>query len=90
MRGGEESRGKLFQVPLDASESVRALWGEGIRHIFRRHFHSSLCVGLVEEGVRSLSFRGVTYELRPGTLFLLPPGEPHQCRCFAEKGHAYR
>ncbi len=90
MRDGEKPRGKLFHASLDASESVRALWGEGIRHTFRRHFHSSLCVGLVEEGIRTLSLRGVTYELRPGTLFLLPPGEPHECRCFGEKGHAYR
>ena len=40
----------LRQVCLDASGSIRALWGEGMQHTFSRHFHASLCVGLVKEG----------------------------------------
>lgn len=81
---------ELRQVSLDASGSVRALWGEGIRHAFSRHFHASLCVGLVREGERSLLVRGRWHELGAGTLFLLPPGEAHECRCSGERGHAYQ
>ncbi|HOO64374.1 MAG TPA: AraC family transcriptional regulator [Synergistaceae bacterium] len=81
---------ELRQVFLDSSGLIRALWGKGMRHAFSRHLHTSLCVGLVKEGKRSLFVRGRWYELGPGSLFLLPPGEPHECCCTGKGGHAYQ
>jgi AraC-like DNA-binding protein len=44
---------------------------------FERHFHLDLHVGLVTEGVQRQRNNGRTEFLRPGSVYLMPPGEIH-------------
>ena len=46
---------------------------------FPTHFHGHYVLGLVENGVRTLSCRGREWTLRPGCLMLLNPGDSHAC-----------
>jgi len=68
---------------------VEVVHGSRVGHAFSRHTHRTLCVGLVEEGVRILSCRGTRHRIGAGGIFLIPPDEAHTSECEGEH-HSYR
>lgn len=58
---------------------IETVYGKQITHNFTRHTHRTLCIGLVEEGVRIFCCRKQKYEVIPGQVFIIPPGESHTC-----------
>lgn len=62
-------------------ETVR---GMHVEHCFSRHTHRFCCVGIVGRGAWELSCRGQSYDIRPGRIFIIPPGIEHSCRSIGE------
>ncbi len=57
---------------------------------FPAHFHDYYVLGVVEEGVRRLQYRGAAYDIGPGDLLLFNPGDPHACVQDSGEGFDYR
>jgi AraC-like DNA-binding protein len=60
------------------------------RHIYDRHSHDTLALGITLRGVQRFWCRGSTYDSRPGDVIVLDPGEVHDGRSGATGGYAYR
>lgn len=85
----QASEGKLYFGDFRDTLGVEVVWGRQVRHDFGRHTHRTLCVGVVEAGVRILECRGERYEVAPGQVFVIPPGQAHACGA-AGGPHSYR
>lgn len=68
---------------------VEAVYAKHVTHDFSRHTHRTLCIGIIEQGERSLICRGTMYNVTPGQVFVIPPNEAHSCGSAAEP-HTYR
>lgn len=68
---------------------VEIVYGKQVKHNFSRHTHRTLCIGIVEKGVRVLLCRGERYQLTPGMVFIIPPNEAHSCLS-ENRPHTYR
>lgn len=66
---------------------IKTVSGYSIRNDFKRHIHTSVCIGLVEEGIRQLWIKGQLYEINAGDLFCINRGEVHQCS--SDMPHSY-
>ncbi len=66
-------------VVFDRVLQIEGYCFRGLTRPFPTHFHGHYVLGLVEDGVRTLSCKGRTWTLRPGSLMLLNPGESHAC-----------
>lgn len=51
----------------------------GVIEPFPSHFHDYYMVGIVAGGNRRLTVCGCEYDLRPGDLLVINPGDPHSC-----------
>ncbi|MBP2656641.1 MAG: transcriptional regulator, AraC family [Firmicutes bacterium] len=58
---------------------VETVYGRHVSHDFSRHTHKTLCIGIVEQGVRIFLCRGERYEVAAGGIFIIPPDEAHSC-----------
>ena len=54
---------------------------------FPPHFHEHYLFGLVEEGARTLFYKGCTYSGKTGALLAINPGDPHACEQLGPHGH---
>ena len=68
---------------------IEAVYGKHVIHDFSRHTHRTLCIGIIEDGMRTLLCRGKEYKIIPGQIFVIPPNESHSCGTVAEP-HSYR
>ena len=59
-------------------------------HVYDRHSHETLAVGITLRGVQRFWCRGSTHDSRPGDVIVLDPGEVHDGRSGAHGGYAYR
>ena len=59
-------------------------------HVYDRHSHDTLAVGITLRGVQRFWCRGSTHDSRPGDVIVLDPGEVHDGRSGAHGGYAYR
>lgn len=59
-------------------------------HVYDRHSHDTLAVGVTLRGVQRFWCRGSTHDSRPGDVIVLDPGEVHDGRSGAHGGYAYR
>ena len=67
---------------LEGMDHVRLVTGKGVTGSFPRHVHASLCVGIVDRGVRYIeTVDGQKALVRPGEIFVLNPGQAHACTC---------
>ena len=71
------------------SLGVEVVYGKQVTHDFSRHTHRALCMGIIEDGMRTLLCRGNEYKVTPGQIFLIPPHEAHSCAP-AIDSHTYR
>ncbi|MEY8262398.1 AraC family transcriptional regulator [Oscillospiraceae bacterium 50-60] len=67
------------QIVCDRKLQIEGCLFRGLTQPFPTHFHGHYVLGLVENGVRTLSCRGREWTLRPGCLMLLNPGDSHAC-----------
>lgn len=80
---------------LEGVENVRLVTGKGVAGSFPPHVHDSLCVGIVDRGVRFIeTAESGNVPVHPGHIFVLNPGQAHACTCGrpddALNGHDYR
>jgi AraC-like DNA-binding protein len=59
-------------------------------HVYDRHSHDTLAVGVTLRGVQRFWCRGSTHDSQPGDVIVLDPGEVHDGRSGASGGYAYR
>jgi len=71
------------------SLGVEVVYGKHVTHDFSRHTHRTLCLGIIEDGIRTLLCRENEYKVTPGQIFLIPPNEAHSCAP-AIDSHTYR
>jgi AraC-like DNA-binding protein len=69
---------------------VELLEAEFEHHIYDRHSHDTLAIGITLRGVQRFWCRGSTHDSRPGDVIVLDPGEVHDGRSGAHGGYAYR
>jgi AraC-like DNA-binding protein len=75
---------KQNQYPIEARRASFQ------RPIFKKHFHDSYSIGLVEAGASRFSWQHGNALLQPGDVVLLNPGEMHVCNPKAEGNWTYR
>lgn len=51
--------------------------GSYLKYRASRHYHAEPAIGIVAQGAMTSYYRGATHLLRPGTVFLINPGEVH-------------
>jgi len=56
---------------------------------YKKHSHSQLSIGYIEEGKTLTQYAGKQWELQQGDLILLEPEKVHNCNPFSEQGRSY-
>lgn len=59
-------------------------------HRFIPHFHDTYVVGVVTAGAARTRYRGKDVILRPGSVFVIEPGEVHAGEALDASGYSYR
>ncbi len=59
-------------------------------HRFTPHFHDTYVVGVVTAGAARTRYCGETAVLRPGSVFVIEPGEVHDGQPVGDDGYRYR
>ncbi|MEO7458109.1 MAG: AraC family transcriptional regulator [Gemmatimonadaceae bacterium] len=59
-------------------------------HRFIPHFHETYVVGVVTSGAARTRYRGADVVLRPGSVFVIEPGEVHAGESAEDEGFSYR
>jgi AraC-like DNA-binding protein len=95
MKRSEVSKPVIRFQSLEGVEDVRLVTGKGVAGSFPPHVHVSLCLGIVDRGVRSIeTAESGNVLVHPGHIFVLNPGQAHACTCGgsdgALNGHDYR
>jgi AraC-like DNA-binding protein/mannose-6-phosphate isomerase-like protein (cupin superfamily) len=54
------------------------------------HFHTTLNVGIIEKGERTLKIDNEQYILETGDIFIIQPNEPHSIKSNSSIGHNYK
>jgi len=61
------------------SMNISAVHGENVVHGFPRHAHDVYCIGYVHQGSRIIRKNGVSTVIPESGLFVINPGEAHEC-----------
>jgi AraC-like DNA-binding protein len=80
--------GKIYFYDFRKTLGLEVIYGMHVRHNFSRHTHRTLCIGVVEQGVRVILCRGEKYTVAPNQVFIIPPDEAHCCE--SGEPHTYR
>ena len=59
-------------------------------HVYDRHSHDTLAIGVTLRGVQRFWCRGSTHDSRPGDVIIIDPGDVHDGRSGSHGGYAYR
>jgi AraC-like DNA-binding protein len=59
--------------------SMKLIRARDITNRFPQHVHEKLYIGIIEKGMRQMKYRGSSSYMRPGQIFLINIGEPHEC-----------
>lgn len=84
----QKERIKLFRV--SDLPHIELFCGTNVKRAFSRHIHWVFSLGIIEEGTRILDFQGRKYEVRPGMVKVISPGEVHSGWPADEKGYTVR
>lgn len=84
----QKERIKLFRV--SDLPHIELFCGTNVKRAFSRHIHWVFSLGIIEEGTRVLDFQGRTYEVQPGMVKVISPGEVHSGWAADEKGYTVR
>jgi AraC-like DNA-binding protein len=69
---------------------IELFYGINVTRTFSRHVHWVFSLGVIEEGTRVLDFQGGKYEIQPGMVKVISPGEVHSGLAGDEKGCTVR
>lgn len=74
----------------DTFETMDVMHAHFRDHAFRRHFHETYFLGLIEEGVESCNLGNDRVEFDEGAISLVNPGQVHDGVPGGENGYRYR
>ncbi|MGB9098705.1 AraC family transcriptional regulator [Erwinia sp.] len=74
----------------DDEMPVEAIRAHFTGHAYDPHWHDTYLVGVTEQGVQQFHSRKQKHQSRPGTVFLLEPGELHDGDAVDDIGFTYR
>lgn len=78
------------QLSRDDEMPVEAIRAHFTGHAYDPHWHDTYLVGVTEQGVQQFHSRKQQHQSRPGTVFLLEPGELHDGDAIDDTGFTYR
>lgn len=78
------------QLSRDDEMPVEAIRAHFTGHAYDPHWHDTYLVGVTEQGVQQFHSRRKKHQSRPGTVFLLEPGELHDGDAIDDIGFTYR
>ncbi len=78
------------QLSRDNEMPVEAIRAHFTGHAYDPHWHDTYLVGVTEQGVQQFHSRRKKHQSRPGTVFLLEPGELHDGDAIDDSGFTYR
>lgn len=90
MMQAPRSRSREWARATHGGPGVELLEAAFDHHVYDRHWHNTLAVGVTLRGVQRFWCRGSTHDSRPGDVIVLDPGEVHDGRSGAAGGYAYR
>lgn len=74
-----EGKNSVRFYKTSESMNISAVQGENVAHGFPRHAHDVYCIGYVHQGSRIIRKNGASTVIPEGGLFVLNPGEAHEC-----------
>lgn len=89
VKRGKHTAEKIRFSDFRENLGVETVCGQQVTHSFARHTHRTLCIGIVEEGIRMYCCRQQRYEVSPGQVFIIPPEEAHTCSTKGQEFHTY-
>ena len=66
-------------IRRDPALGVEVCRLEGLAQPFPKHFHEHYVIGLLEGGARRMLCGAQVWDLTPGDVLLLAPGDSHAC-----------
>lgn len=72
-------RKEIRTVYYDEALKIEAYRFEGITQPFPGHFHEYYVIGIIEDGQRTMLCNDIQYNLSPGSILILNPGDTHSC-----------
>lgn len=72
------------------SHNITTVFSQHLAHEFPLHLHRSLIIGRVCSGVREMIYGDSSFQLGPGQVYLVLPGEIHACRPVSQNPQTYR
>ncbi|WP_034913958.1 AraC family transcriptional regulator [Erwinia sp. 9145] len=79
-----------LELSRDADMPIEAIRAHFTGHAYDPHWHDSYLIGVTEQGVQQFHSRRKQHRSRPGTVFMLEPGELHDGDAIDEQGFTYR
>lgn len=87
---GARPRMNVKFLRIDELDGIELIRASNVKHSLSRHFHSSLCIGVIERGARQCFLRGTMLTPSVGQVFLINPGDVHTCNSIGDSGYSYR
>lgn len=81
---------KLIHFYVSGIKGLSVTHGYKIANSFPAHFHSTYCLGIIEQGERECTYRGKKTVLKQNDIFIIQPFEPHLCKPVNNSGHSYK
>lgn len=69
---------------------LELVYGTRVANDFPRHVHNSLCIGVVDQGTRTIWQDGKSTSISEDGFFVINPGTQHRCGSLHREGHNYR
>ena len=69
---------------------VEAISGQRIINEFRRHIHKTFIIGIVEQGIRTITHLDGDTRVSENEIFIINPGQVHSCSSENQSGHSYK
>ncbi len=90
----------IISMPKTTAQAVRVkaypghnlttVYSQHLAHEFPLHLHRSLVIGRVCSGIREMLYSDAAFQLGPGQVYLVLPGEIHACRAVSPNRQTYR
>lgn len=74
----------------DSDMQIEAIRAHFTGHAYDPHWHDSYLIGVTEQGIQQFHSRRERHRSRPGTVFLLEPGDLHDGDAIDAQGFTYR
>lgn len=82
--------GKISSCCVPNMSFVQVVSAAGVANVFPRHVHESVCIGIVDRGVRVVSRCGESIVIPENGMFVIDRDVSHTCKSRDGKGQSYR